>query len=225
MHESERRGLRRSLRTLSPQSRNLLSRVHEASRRVLLTGLLGCLAAAPAWAQESEGVYEDEEVKAAFIYHFATFVEWPPAGEGRVDFRVAVIGDDLVAAELERFLPGRDIGGRPMRVERLDSLDELGEVDVLYVGAGYDGRLAQVAAVVGDRPVLIVTDAPDALSEGSMINFEVVDERVRFEISLTAAQRAGLDLSSRLLSAAMFVDTQSALPRVSGTPTIMAALL
>ena len=205
----------------------MLTVLHNASRQVLLAGLAGWLAGAPAWAQESEGVYEDEEVKAAFIYHFATFVEWPPAGAGRADFRIAVIGDDRVAEELERFLPGRDIGGRPMRVERvqsLDEIDEFGELDVLYVGAGYDGRLSQVAAAVEDRPVLIVTDAPDALAEGSMINFEVVDERVRFEISLTAAQRAGLDLSSRLLSAAMFVDTQSALPR-TGSPTIMAALL
>jgi len=65
--------------------------------------------------------------------------------------------------------------------------------------------------------MLVVTDAPGALKDGAMINFQVVDERVRFEISLTAAERAGLELSSRLLSAAMFVDTTSAIsppPRV-----------
>jgi small-conductance mechanosensitive channel len=60
--------------------------------------------------------------------------------------------------------------------------------------------------------MLVVTEAPGALKDGSMINFQVIDDRVRFEISLLAAQRAGLELSSRLLSAAMSVDTTSAIP-------------
>lgn len=174
-------------------------------------GLL--LVSAAATAQDV--VYHDEEVKAAFIYHFATFVEWPTAMHDRPEFRVAVLGAADVAAELEKFLPGRTISDRPMRVVRLDALDDLDDVDVLFVGAEHNDQLPDLAPVIEARSILLVTESPDALDNGSMINFEIVDERVRFEIALGTARKAGLDLSSRLLAAAMSVNTTSALPRPS----------
>jgi hypothetical protein len=177
----------------------------------VLAGVIACPAAALA-ADPQELLYADQQVKAAFIYHFATFVEWPPAAGDRDAFRVAVLGDDAVAAELEQSLPGREIAGRAMQVQRLATLDELNDADMLFIGAEYNHSLKKLISQVGDRAVLVVTDAPGALDDGSMINFQVVDRRVRFEISLTAAERAGLALSSRLLSAAMFVDTTSAIP-------------
>lgn len=163
-------------------------------------------------ASAQEAVYQDEEVKAAFLYHFATFVQWPETSQSDQAFSIAVIGDDDVAAELEQFLPGREIQGRPMEVRRLQSLDDLGDNAVLFIGARENFRLPELIRGIEDRPMLIVTEAPGALKDGSMINFQVIDDRVRFEISLTAAQRAGLEMSSRLLSAAMSVDTTSAIP-------------
>lgn len=161
-------------------------------------------------ALAQEVVYPDEEVKAAFIYHFATFVQWPQNSGSDQVFSVAVLGSDAVAAELEKFLPGREIQGRSMEVRRLDDIDELQEAAVLFIGADENPRLSELIRQLRDRPMLVVTDAPAGLKEGAMINFQVVDERVRFEISLTAAERAGLELSSRLLAAAMSVDTTSA---------------
>lgn len=163
-------------------------------------------------AAAQEVLYEDEEVKAAFIYHFATFIQWPETAPPAAAFTVAVLGDDEVADELEAFLPGREIQGRPMELRRLRSMDELQDAAVLFIGTDRKFRLADLIRKVEGRPMLVVTDAPGALKDGAMINFQVVDDRVRFEISLTAAERAGLELSSRLLSAAMFVDTTSAVP-------------
>ena len=151
-------------------------------------------------------------MKAAFLYHFATFVQWPQTSPGGQPFSVAVLGDDDVAAELEKFLPGREIQGRPMQVRRLNSLDDLADDAVLFIGDEENSRLSELISRIEDRSMLVVTDAPGALKDGSMINFQVIDDRVRFEISLLAAQRAGLELSSRLLSAAMSVDTTSAVP-------------
>ena len=168
-------------------------------------------------AVAQEVLYQDNEVKAAFIYHFATFVQWPEMTPPAEAFTVAVLGDKAVAEELEAFLPGREIQGRPMEVRRLRSIDEIDDAAVLFIGADRSFRLPDLIRQVEGRPMLVVTDAPGALKDGAMINFQVVDERVRFEISLTAAERAGLELSSRLLSAAMFVDTTSAIsppPRV-----------
>jgi len=169
---------------------------------------------APRWpvaVAQAQEVYDEDSIKAAFIYHFSTFVVWPePKRSGR-DFVIAVVGDDDVAGELQRYLPGHSIQGRPMRSRRLDSIDELGDEDVVFIGAGRNHVLNEDLAAIGERPILVVTDAEGALDKGSMINFRVVEQRVRFEISLPAAERAGLILSSRLLAAAMLVDTTTAI--------------
>lgn len=165
--------------------------------------------------------YEAEDVKAAFLYHFATFVLWPEEERTESPFIIAVLDAERIAAELEAYLPGRSIQGRPMRVQRLESLDELGDAAVLFIGPSQNERLPQLLRQISDRQLLVVTDARGALDLGSMINFRLVDRRVRFEISLPAAERAGLELSSRLLSAAMFVDTTSAIP--PPLPDVLAA--
>jgi hypothetical protein len=175
---------------------------------IVAASILWCNA--PVAAQEV--VYQEGEVKAAFLYHFATFVQWPETTPGERPFSVVVLGDDDVAAELEKFLPGREIQDRPMQVRRLHSLDDLADDDLLFIGADENYRLRELISKVENRSMLVVTEAPGALKDGSMINFQVIDDRVRFEISLLAAQRAGLELSSRLLSAAMSVDTTSAIP-------------
>ena len=154
-----------------------------------------------------EIVYSEDEVKAAFLYHFGTYVEWPtavPAGEA---VTVAVLGDDGVVEQLERFLPGRTIADRPVEARRIESLDELDGAEILMIGRAEAFRLAAHIEAVGQAPTLIVTDSPAGLAAGAMINFRIVDDRVRFEISAAAAQAAGLALSSRLLSAALSVDT------------------
>ena len=164
---------------------------------------------APAGAQQQ--VYSAERVKAAFLYHFSTYVNWPPTAESGDTFTIAVLGADRVAAELEQFLPGHTIQGRPMQVRRLRSLTDLSGDEVLYIGADEDEELSAHLAAVASRPLLVVTDTPDGLREGAMINFRIVDDRVRFEISLRAAQDAGLEMSSRLLSAAMSVESAGAI--------------
>jgi hypothetical protein len=176
--------------------------------------VLGVLCLADQVVAQEVG-YEEEEVKAAFLYHFATFVQWPETLRSDEVFAIAILGADGVASELEEFLSGRSIQGRPVEVRRLRTTAELQDEPVIFVGADENFRLPELACKVADRPMLVVTEASGALEEGSMINFRLVDRRVRFEISLAAAERAGLELSSRLLSAAMSVDTTSGVsPRV-----------
>lgn len=167
-------------------------------------------------ATAEEVVYQEDEVKAAFLYHFATFVQWPDATASDEVFAMAVLGADGVASELQKFLPGRAIQGRPMEVRRLRSIEQVSDEAVIFIGADAGSTLPELVREVANRPMLVVTEAPGALRDGAMINFQLVDRRVRFEISLPAAERAGLELSSRLLSAAMFVDTTSAVPVPAG---------
>lgn len=164
-----------------------------------------------AGAHAQEVLYTEAEVKASYLYHFATYVQWPD--EGDTPIAIAVLGAPGVATQLEGFLarePDRRIRDRAVVVRNFDSLRDLdAEHHVLFVGADLSPRLDDVVAALGARPVLLVTDARNALDRGAMINFEVVEQNVRFEISLRNAGRAGLMLSSRLLNAATRVQTSS----------------
>jgi hypothetical protein len=155
-------------------------------------------------AQELE--YTEAEVKAANLYHFMTYVQWPDEDETPIS--IAVLGAPGVVEQLEAFLPGKRVRNRALEVRGMtDARDFDPDDDVLFVGAEFDDRLDEIVAAVGTRPVLVVTDARDALTRGAIINFMIVDQTVRFEISLVNAQRVGLIMSSRLLNVAMHVET------------------
>lgn len=192
--------------------------------RVLAALVLPLLFAAALAGAEEQAVYSAANVKAAFLYHFATYVNWPENATSDDVFRIAVLGADLVSDELEEFLPGRTLNGLPMEVHRLGSIEDLGEDEVLFIGRGENRHLEKLLDALASRPVLVVTDEPDGLREGAMINFRIVDERVRFEISLRAAQRSGLELSSRLLSAAMSVESAGAIIRIDHSMVLTAGL-
>jgi hypothetical protein len=169
-----------------------------------LAGLLGAVEA-------QQAPYSEVEVKAAFLYHFGTYVEWPTTtGAAPTDaVTIAVLGATALVAELRDFLPGRMIRGRRVEVRQLARIQDLRDDEVLFIGKEHNARLGDLVDAVGARPVLIVTDAADGLAEGAMVNFQIVDQRVRFEVSLRKAEDSGLMLSSRMLSAALRVETSS----------------
>jgi hypothetical protein len=192
-----------------------------------------CLgAAAPAVTQQRDQsplqaspVYLESEVKAAFLYHFGAYVQWPNALRSEdAPITIAVLGAPAVASDLEAFLPGRKIEGRPVQTRRLARIQDLRMEEVVFIGSEYNGQLADIIGAASGKPVLIVTDAPDGLDRGAMVNFQRVNERVRFEISLAKAQDAGLMLSSRLLSAALRVVTSSCCAEPSALSSLFAAL-
>jgi hypothetical protein len=116
-----------------------------------------------------------------------------------------VLGSRPVAKELARLLARFPVKDLPARVQLVDDPTEARDAQVLYVGSDFHGDLRDVAGSLARRPVLLVTDHPGALDDGSAVNFLIVDRRVRFEISLAAAQRAGLKVSSELLAVAAHV--------------------
>jgi len=169
----------------------------------LVAVVLPAAMAVAAWSQE--GAYDASEVKAAFLYHFGTYVQWPAAAPAMDPITIVVLGDPDVAAHLARFVPGRRISGRPVETRVITRVEELADDEILFIGRTSNSSLAQITAAVARRPMLVVADAPDGLERGAMVNFQEVDSRVRFEISLPRAEEAGLVLSSRLLAAALRV--------------------
>lgn len=181
-------------------------------RRAALLAVAAILAGSLGWqglparaADEPETL--EHRVKAAFLYKFAGYVEWPEASFTRPDtpVTIAVIGAEPLAAELVQAVTGRTVNDRPLTVKRLKAGESLSGVHVLFVGRGETARLPQLAQTAQPRSILIVTESEGALTQGSVINFIVADRRVRFEVSLESAEKSKLKLSSRLLAVAQQV--------------------
>lgn len=163
--------------------------------------------------------YSADEVKAAFLYHFGTYVEWPVVKAAGDPITIAVLGAPTVAMLLAEYVPGRNIRGRPVEVRPIARIEDVHDAELLFIGREHSDKLPDLVEALGNRPVLVVADAPDGLQRGAMVNFQLVDQRVRFEISLRNAKAAGLTLSSRLLSAAIRVETSSCWYDCRATPT------
>lgn len=149
----------------------------------------------------------EQSVKAAFLYKFASFVEWPAPVLPRPDtpIMIAVAGSETIVAELSQMVVGRTAQGRPITVRRIRAGEALTGVHILFIGRSESPRLGQWAQAAQTHSTLLVTDAESALTHGSMINFVLAERRVRFEVALDAAEKSGIKLSSRLLAVAQHV--------------------
>ena len=174
-------------------------------KRMLLAAAL--LAAATALGQGERT--SEAQIKAAFLYKFGGFIEWPARAFARADsaFTIGVLGADSVAADLETLAAGRTVQGRSVAVHKLKRGDSLAGLQLLFVGQSEAPRLAEVLGAAKGQPLLIVTDTEDALTRGSMINFITVDDKVRFDVALPPAERGQLKISGRLLAVARKVIT------------------
>jgi hypothetical protein len=162
-----------------------------------------CACPGVAWAQHA--VFSGDAVKAAFLYRFAAYVEWPahaPAGP----LVIAVAGADEVASQLEALLPRVTVRGVAPQVRRISRAAELEGAHILYVGHDSLSRTRALRAAALNRPILIVTDDEGGLDAGAVVNFFESGRNVRFEISLIASDRAGLKIDSALLSVAARVE-------------------
>lgn len=175
------------------------------SLRRLLLGV-ALLLAAGAQAQPSAAALE-RSVKAAFIYKFLGYTEFPPHafGDPAAPVVIGVAGSEEMAAELGRIVAGRSINNRPLAVRQFRDGDSVGSVHLLFVAGADCVRASRLLRQAPAAPVLLVTECGSGLQAGSIINFRIVEERVRFDVSLDAADRNNIKLSSRLLTVANHV--------------------
>ena len=163
-------------------------------------------------AADAAAVALQLRVKAAFLYKFAGFVEWPQGAfaDAQSPIVIAVAGADDVARELEAATADRMVAGRSLQVRRLAAAEKPGDCcQILFVGARNDpARTTELLANAQGRPVLTVTERESDHPHGSVINFVPADDRVRFDISREAAEKNSLQLRSQLLGVARQVRTQ-----------------
>ncbi len=161
------------------------------------------LAALLAWPgrTKADGPSREYQVKAAFIYNFIQFVDWPSSAfpDARAPIIVGVIGEDPFGGALEQVMRGKAVNGRNLAIRRCDNVDQVDGCHVLFVG-GLDGEhRAAALARAATGGVLTVGETDDFTRSGGIIQFFLDDHRIRFEINARAAEQAHLTISSKLL--------------------------
>ena len=147
------------------------------------------------------------ELKAAFLFNFAKFVDWPPNAFASPDasFLVCVLGTDPFGGALDDALRGKVIAEHPARVSRIKRVADITGCQILFVAASESHLLPEVLAKLRGQCVLVIGETNDFASSGGAIQFTLEDNRVRFFINPDAADRAGLKISSKLLALAKIV--------------------
>ncbi|MGZ3239741.1 MAG: YfiR family protein [Burkholderiaceae bacterium] len=176
-------------------------------RSLLQSGLLllACLFSYGVLAQTSaQSTNLELQVKAAYLYKFASYVEWPDRTFSHQDspLVIGVIGADAVADELEHIVAGHTINGRAIIARKLKRGDPLTGLHMLFIGRLEKAHLLELFSEAKSKPLLTVTESEDAHALGSMINFVVTDDRLRFEVALAPVSVGGLKISARMLTAA-----------------------
>lgn len=167
-----------------------------------LAAALACASPAIATPDASEA-----EIKAAFLCKFGNYVEWPAGAVAAsaaepVPFGIAIAGNEAETGVLQRVAAATNVGGRPIRVRRLLAGEAPQDERIVYVTRSQAARAAELAATAVERGMLLVTDAAEAGIHGSMVNFVIEDNKVRFDVDLAEAATARLKVSGRLLSVA-----------------------
>jgi hypothetical protein len=139
-------------------------------------------------------------VKAAFLYHFAQLVNWPPGSlDAGQPLSLCTIGDDPFQGELDRSVDGRTVGARVIRVRHLSDPKTLRACQIVFIGENEVKRTPTILVELAAAPVLTVGEGDSFAREGGMIGVALDDNKLRFDINLDPAAKSGLKISSKLL--------------------------
>jgi hypothetical protein len=169
-----------------------------------IVGLWICLACSFPLQSAEDVSSVANKVKAAYLFNFAKFVEWPQeCFQGKDSpIRVCVLGKDPVAAEIQTTLKGMSIDGHPLEVRVLPEGGEVRDCHLLYVCASEKSQLTKILGSQHTKHVLTVSDIEHFNEDGGMIFLHKEGNNIRFEINQKEAEKAGLKISSKLLQLA-----------------------
>ena len=180
----------------------IASRFRRSTLSLVAAALAIVTAVSPAHAMGNAGdVADDVAVKAAFLYNFAKFAEWPALAPGGA-IALCVVGDDRIANALVETVRGQNISGHALEVSRPQDSATWRACHLLFVANGETKRAAGGLSGIKTLPVLTVSDGKDFSQTGGIIELFVEAGRMRFAINVDAVEGAGLRISSRLLGLA-----------------------
>jgi hypothetical protein len=147
---------------------------------------------------------QEYKVKAAFIYNFARFIEWPAEvfGGGDAPFVIGVVGADPFNGALEQAVAGKRVGSRTVVVKHFATADDLGPCQILFVATGDEELQTRILQKVQNQHVLTVGESDTFDADGGCLRFVLENSKMRFEINTDATDQAKLKISSKLLKLA-----------------------
>lgn len=184
---------------------SLRIRRHLALAAAALLAALACGAARPA------PPLTEYQVKAAYLFNFGQFVEWPAAAYDSpgAPFVIGIVGQDPFGSTLDDIVRGEKLAGRPLVVRRFKDAAEIDDCNILFIGRGEAARLEKTLRALRGRHILTVTDAMGSESQDAIIVLMTVDNRVRMRINVAAARANQLVISSKLLRPAEIVGNEA----------------
>jgi hypothetical protein len=147
------------------------------------------------------------EIKAAFLYNFTKFIDWPAQTFANADTPIVmgVLGDSPCVQALERLVQDRKVNGRTLVVRRITSAEQAKVTQLLFVGSAQEGQFAGLEPALHSLPVLTVGESPAFATLGGAIDLLPQGDKIRFEINIDAAEHAGLKISAQLQKLAAVV--------------------
>lgn len=178
---------------------------------ILLLTALALSAGRGLAAPPEPGGFKEYQVKAAFLFNFALFVEWPEAAFSSADapISIGVLGADPFGTALDQAVEGETVRNRPLVVKRSRKVDDLKTCHVVFVCKSERPQLDQILAGLSASGILTVGDIPDFARRGGCVGFYLDGNKVRFEINASAARKKNLKLCPQLLSLGKIVGPAS----------------
>jgi hypothetical protein len=188
------------------------TRAHGLAILVVIAALLGSGSDSRATTQSA--VAQEYDLKAAFLFNFAQFVEWPndAFAEAGAPITIGVLGDDPFGARLDALVAGETMRNRPLVVRRYRSVEQVDACHILFISSSEADQLDQIAKALAHRSILTVGETKDFAAHAGIIGFEVSQRRLRLRINLAAAADARLTISSKLLRQAQIVKSRGGRP-------------
>ncbi|HEX4004261.1 MAG TPA: YfiR family protein [Candidatus Acidoferrales bacterium] len=179
--------------------------VRRLSTALACFGLFVLAARTPARA--AQGNPSEYQLKAAFVYNFAKFVDWPPKtySNPQSPFAICILGDDPFGSLIDDALQGKTVADHPVVIRREKDATAARHCQIVFVSASEKHRLPEILEALKGANILIVGDFDGFAARGGTIELTLQDSRVRFAINPTAADDAGLRISSKLLALATIV--------------------
>jgi hypothetical protein len=172
--------------------------------RMLAAALLCCLCGPDGMAQAHP---TEADVKAAYLVNFGKFVRYPDAPS--TTFDICLVGHDPVAPMLESGASDESIENHPVHIKQFDKAADARGCAIVFMGVSEAPRVEKDLAALQGSNALTVSDLPQFIDRGGMIQFVVQDNRVRFAVNLSSAVKARLALSSELLKVALYVNSRA----------------
>lgn len=155
------------------------------------------------------GNYKEYQIKAAFLYNFTQFIEWPTNAfpEAGSPLKIGILGNDPFGKTLDDLIRDEKVNGHPLTVSRHRRVEEVKGCHILFVSQSEASRIDDILQALKDRPILTVGESENFARSGGMIRFITEKNKTRLRINATAAKDANLIISAKLLRLAEIVTT------------------